>query len=56
MCWTREGLELIENLWLELGQMHRLGSVHFKAVLGSKTFRERRDELLEKFTGGLPRV
>ena len=51
-----DGLDLIEPLWLELRQMHRARSVHFKGVLGSKTYAQRRDELLEKAGWGLIRV
>jgi len=51
-----EGLDLIEPLWLELRQMHRARSVHFRNVLGAKTYGQRRDELLEKAGWGLIRV
>ena len=53
---TEEGLDLIGPLWLELRQMHRARSKHFKAWLGSRSFEDRRDELLEKAAGGLMRV
>jgi hypothetical protein len=53
---TEEGLDLIGPLWLELRQMHRARSTHFKSALGSKSFEERREELLEKAAGGLMRV
>lgn len=53
---TEEGLDLIGPLWLELRQMHRVRSTHFKSVLGSRSFEERREELLEKAAGGLMRV
>lgn len=53
---TEEGLDLIGPLWLELRQMHRARSTHFKVRLGSKSFEERREELLEKAAGGLMRV
>ncbi len=53
---TEEGLDLIGPLWLELRQMHRTRSTHFKSALGSKSFEERREELLEKAAGGLMRV
>lgn len=53
---TEEGLDLIGPLWLELRQMHRARSTHFRSALGSKSFEERRDELLEKAAGGLMRV
>jgi len=49
-------LDLIEPLWLQLRQMHVVRSIYFKGALGSKTFKERRDELLEKSSGGLLRV
>ena len=51
-----EGLDHIEPLWLELRQMHRARSTHFSNVLGSKTFLERREELLQKSSNGLLRV
>lgn len=51
-----EGLGLIEPLWMELRQMHRARSVHFSDALGSREFGDRRDELLEKSSGGLMRV
>lgn len=51
-----EGLDLIEPLWLQLRQMHRARSTHFSKVLGSKTFLERREELLLKSSRGLLRV
>lgn len=53
---TEEGLDLIGPLWLELRQMHRARSTHFKGPLGSRTFEDRREELLEKAAGGLMRV
>jgi len=53
---TEEGLDLIGPLWLELRQMHRARSTHFKSKLGSRSFEERREELLEKAAGGLMRV
>lgn len=53
---TEEGLDLIRPIWLELRQMHRARSTHFKSELGTRTFEERRDELLEKAAGGLMRV
>lgn len=53
---TEEGLDLIAPVWLELRQMHRARSTHFKALLGSQSFEERREELLEKAAGGLMRV
>ncbi len=53
---TEEGLDLIAPVWLELRQMHRARSTHFKATLGSRSFDERREELLEKAAGGLMRV
>ncbi|MHC1709234.1 MAG: GNAT family N-acetyltransferase [Methanomassiliicoccales archaeon] len=53
---TEEGLDLIGPLWLELRQMHRARSTHFKSALGSKSFEERREELLDKAAGGLMRV
>lgn len=53
---TEERLDLIGPLWLELRQMHRARSTHFKNVLGSKTFDSRREELLEKAAAGLMRV
>jgi GNAT superfamily N-acetyltransferase len=53
---TEEGLDLIGPLWLELRQMHRARSTHFKAALGSRSFEERREELLEKAARGLMRV
>jgi GNAT superfamily N-acetyltransferase len=53
---TEEGLDLIGPLWLELRQMHRARSTHFKSALGSKSYEERREELLEKAAGGLMRV
>lgn len=49
-------MDLIEPLWLQLRQMHRARSTYFKGTLGAKTFQERRDELLEKASGGLLRV
>jgi len=51
-----EGLELIEPLWLQLRQMHRVESTHFKSTLGMKTFKERMDEILMKSSDGLLRV
>ncbi len=51
-----DGLDLIEPLWLELRQMHRARSTHFRDSLGAKTFHQRRDELLEKASWGLMRV
>lgn len=51
-----ESLDQIEPLWLQLRQMHCVRSTYFKGVLGDKTFQERRDELLEKSSGGLLRV
>lgn len=51
-----EGLELIEPLWLQLRQMHRVESTHFKSTLGMKTFKERMDEILTKSSDGLLRV
>ncbi len=53
---TEEGLDLIGPLWLELRQMHRARSTHFRSSLGAKSFEERREELLEKAAGGLMRV
>ena len=53
---TEEGLDLIGPLWLELRQMQRARSPHFKSALGSRSFEERREELLEKAAGGLMRV
>jgi len=53
---TEEGLYLIGPLWLELRQMHGARSMHFRRTLGSKSFEERREELLEKASGGLMRV
>jgi len=53
---TEEDLDLIRPLWLELRQMHRARSTHFKGSLGSRSFEERREELLEKAAGGLMRV
>lgn len=53
---TEEGLDLIGPLWLELRQMHRARSTHFGVALGSRSFEERREELLEKAAGGLMQV
>ncbi|MCG7845274.1 MAG: GNAT family N-acetyltransferase [Methanomassiliicoccales archaeon] len=51
-----EGLELIEPLWLQLRQMHRARSTYFRDALGSKSFHQRKDELLEISSKGLLRV
>jgi RimJ/RimL family protein N-acetyltransferase len=51
-----EGLDHIGPLWLELRHMHRARSTHFSTVLGSKTFPQRREELLQKSSSGLLRV
>lgn len=51
-----DGLELIEPLWSQLRQMHRARSTYFSGPLGSKSFHQRMDELLEKSSGGLLRV
>lgn len=53
---TEEGLDLIGPLWMELRQMHRARSTYFKNALGSRSFEDRREELLEKAAGGLMRV
>lgn len=53
---AEDGLDLIEPLWSQLRQMYRARSTYFKGSLGSLSFQDYREGMLERAAGGLLRV
>lgn len=51
-----ESLDIIEPLWLDLNEHHRIYSEHFSSNYLKNTFLQRKKQLLEKSSGGELRI
>lgn len=51
-----ESLDIIEPLWLDLNEHHRIYSNHFSSDFQRTTFKQRKQQLLEKSTDGDLRI
>lgn len=51
-----DSLNMIEHLWLELNEHHRMYSDNFSSEFQRTTFKQRKQQLLEKSAGGDLRV